>query len=461
MAAAGVLGLSAAGWIGHLNVATVSVLDVVLVVFVARQGGFLLATLTSFACLCCLNYFFIPPVLTWVIADAQNWVTLAAFEGTALIVSRLALETEKHATIARNEREEGQKLYEVSRNLLLMDRQRPLGPQIVGLIERICNPTAIVLFDAELAKIDSAGEPDIELEARTRKAYVADRDVPDEDQTARVQVLRFGVRAKGALGLRGPAVTATLMNGLSSLAAIGLEAQRSLVSESRAIAERHAEQMRSAVLDALAHDFKTPLTTIGVCSGGLLESATLSEAERELAGLIQEEVERLNQLTNRLLRTARLDSQDMALKRRSVGLREIVERLAATVSRGARDVTSSVEGDDIEVQIDADLLTLGLGQILDNAIRYSAPHTPIVVNARALETETLVTVTNAGEPIPLAERSRIFDRYYRAGGVGNHVSGTGLGLSVTKKIVEAHSGKVWVESKDGTTTFFVSLPRYG
>jgi two-component system, OmpR family, sensor histidine kinase KdpD len=448
-------------WRLQLNLASASVLNVLLVVIVARAFGFVVATIASVAAVACMNFLLIPPLFSFTVADTRNWVALGAFEACALLVSRLSTQAEQQAMLARRERADSRRLYEVSRQMLLFDRQRPPGPQIVELLQRVFEPEAVVLFDPELVRVDTPGMPRDEVADGARRAFLEGRDSFDAATRTWYRVVRLGQRPKGALGLKGPELTGVLADALASLAAIGLERARAIEAESRAVAERHTEQLRTAVLDALAHEFKTPLTTIMTASGGLLEMNRLTPEQHELVTLIDDEGVRLDELTTRLLRTAKLDSSDVVLRRTPAELGEVVTQLLASVDqrRAEHAIVTRVSDESAQVLADRDLLTMALSQLLDNAIRYSTPGSPITVGASAQPEAVRISVRNLGAGIPPVERSKIFERYYRMPGSSHRPNGTGLGLSVARKIVEAHGGRVWVEGEEGETTFIVTLPR--
>jgi two-component system sensor histidine kinase KdpD len=251
-----------------------------LLVLVSGFWGFGAATATSLIAVNCLNFFFVPPVLTWRVADPQNWVALATFEMTALCVSRLSARVRGQAQAEALQRRKVEKLYELSRRILLLDRRQIIGPQILSLIEETFR-TEVALFDATPERMYDADSQPRELEQLARRAYFLDRTL--EDGHAQAQVLRLGSKAVGAVAVRGEGAQDGLtIASIASLAAIAIERATSFETESRAEAARHTEQLRTAVLDSLAHAFKTPLTAIRVASTGLIETAHLRSEDMEL-----------------------------------------------------------------------------------------------------------------------------------------------------------------------------------
>ncbi|MBV8551134.1 MAG: DUF4118 domain-containing protein [Acidobacteriaceae bacterium] len=447
----------------HLNFAASGFLQLLIVLVVARRAGFWEATVTSVIANICLNYFFVPPVFSFVINDPQNWVALAVFEFSALLVSRLSAETRRQAVRASNHETELERLYAISRQLLLLDPHKAPGADIVRLIQTVFSVESIVLLDASVPKTDALGSVDAALTAETRAAYLQDRDVHRPDAHVWISVLRLGVRPIGALALCGPKVNLLTASALASLAAIVLERAHSFERESRAIAERQLEELRTAVLDALAHDFKTPLTAIRTASTGLIEMGNLTPVQLELAALVDNQTAHLDELTTRLLQMSRLDKHDIQLHCEATSVDDIVHSAVRKLKQrlSARHVRlEGLEETDGLVRVDRDLVVIALTQYLDNAAKYSNPDSPITITALTLPTEVQIGVHSEGPPIPREERERIFERLFRGEGGRRRAAGTGIGLSICKKVAEAHRGRVWVKSDAGCgTTFFLALPR--
>jgi two-component system sensor histidine kinase KdpD len=446
----------------NLNLSTSGFLYFLIVVMVAVVWGFWEASVTSLIAVNCLNYFFVPPVLTWRVSDPQNWVALATFEVTALTVSRLSTRAQSQARAEARQRAEVEKLYELSRRILFLDRRLTIGPQIVALIQEIFRTESVALFDAALARLDATGSGADGLEQLARSAYFQDSTLEGADAHTWAHVLRLGSRPVGAIAIRGPELGRLTIVPIASLAAIALERARSFEKESRAEASHQTEQLRTAVLDALAHAFKTPLTAIRTASSGLLEAGRLSTDDTELAALIDEQAEHLNRLTSELLQMARIDAAEVRLRRECVSVLTLIEDVLARYGeqlRGRRlEVSDSASL--LEVQGDRKILLAALEQFVDNASKYSTPGSPISVTAEENLGEIVIAIHNEGPPVRPADRERIFERFYRAEESRHRAPGTGLGLSIAKKAAEAHGGRTWVVSEERTgTTFYFALPR--
>lgn len=445
----------------HVNFATTAFLHLLLVLSIATFAGFWEATVTSVAAFICLNYFFVPPLYTLYVADPQNWVALVTFESTALLVSRLSNQREKEARAAVLERMRMVKLYELSRRILLMDLQREPGPQLVEDIRQVMEVESVAVFDASVSQVDSAGPDGSELSQLAIATCQCDRDEDNASDLTWHRVLRPGNSCIGAVVLRGGNTSSLLADSTAALIAIALERIRSLEKRNRAEAAKQSEQLRTMVLDALAHAYKTPLTAIRAASSGLLEWDDLSSGQRQLLTLIEEESSKLSSLTTRLLRAAKLDASEIKLYKEPVVIPELIKEILAAKADQLLSHPASLSFSSPYCAADGDpeLLATAIMQLIENAAKYSAPGTPIAIRVDDGEGQVVISVHNEGSEVSPEDRDRIFDRFYRSPGSDHVAEGTGLGLSITKQTAEAHQGRVWVAGEKGKgTTFFLSLP---
>ena len=457
-------GVAVCTWLAFslgFNVASSGFLYLVAVVLAAVYGGVYEATVTSIVSAACLNYFFIPPIRSFHVGDPANWVALGTFELTALVISRLSHRAQVQAAEAIAAQHNSERLYRTAQRILLLDRSREPGTLITSLIREVFDLSEVVLFDAISASTYVSGVSLPEAEERARSAYYLNSDVFDAESNTWFCVLRLGVQPVGGLALCDGTLTPLVATALASLSAIALERARSFEKEYRAEAARQSEQLRTAVLDALAHAFKTPLTIIRTASSGLLAASSLSTKQTELLTLIDEQAQDLNDLASRLLSAAKLDSVDFKPQRESVLFSDLVnaaiQSLDAQRCRGRCHVHGSTP--ETPVLADRQLITTVLAQLVDNALKYSVPGSPIDIGIAMGDAEVTVTVRDQGLVIAPADRERIFERFYRAAGTEQLPAGTGLGLSIVKRIVEAHHGRVWAESDvDAGTVFSVALP---
>jgi two-component system, OmpR family, sensor histidine kinase KdpD len=279
------------------------------------------------------------------------------------------------------------------------------------------------------------------------------------------RVLRLGITTAGALYIAGSSdenrLNSRSVDAIASLSALALERAHSFMAESNAEAAKRTEQLRSTVLDGLAHAFKTPLATIQSASSGLLEINRLKNEEKELVTLIDEEATRLAKLTNQVLQTAKLDEAQLKVNREEIDLRHFLEAYKQETDLAVADHPLRIidETSDNLISADARLLQMALIQMLDNASKYARPLSPITLRVATSNSDVVFSVENEGSTIPAEDRLRIFERFYRSPGSQHRASGTGIGLSVTKRIADAHCGRVWVECYlKERTTFFFALP---
>jgi two-component system sensor histidine kinase KdpD len=445
----------------HFNLSSATSIHLFLVTAIALRWGFLEASVVSLVSVACLDYFFTQPLFQFYMTDSHDWVALVTFESVALLVSRLSNQVSRHARETEVHRSQLQKLYELSQNVLLLDQKKPVDPQLADLILTTLQAKGVALWNGYDLHLSMSGTCEV-TDDEVRSTYFTERNEDDSLTATSRRVLRSGTRAIGSLVICGHSLDDPSINATASLTAVAIERARSFSAESSAEAARQSEQLRSAVLDGLAHAFKTPLTTIRSSSSGLLEMNTLSGTEKKLITLIDQHADHLNDLTTRLLRTARIDNADLKLKREQIDLTKLIQSSieASAQDLGAHPVHLQARMQHSMVWADKQLLEMALFQLLDNAAKYGSPDSSITIDVQEEQAETLIGIRNEGSFIPLHEREKIFKRFYRSPGSDRRASGTGIGLSVVKRITEAHQGRAWVNSGEHTgTTFFLTLPR--
>jgi two-component system sensor histidine kinase KdpD len=394
------------------------------------------------------------------VADPANSITLVVFVLTALVVSRLSASVSGHAREAESWGKQMQDLYELSRRTLQMNLHLEPGPQLAELIHEIFALEAVAVFDADLNQVYQSGYWGVDARDLAQNVYYFEKS--DDDQATGIgrRVLRLGTVPIGSLVVKGETSPLT-NNSIASLISISFDRYRAFVNESDSEAEHRTEQLRTAVLDSLAHAYKTPLTAIRAASTGLGEMSHLSDSQTELVGLINEQAELLNELTTRLLTTARLDAREIRIHVHPADVASLIEEVLCGLKDRLSSMSVAVElSDDNQVlSCDRQLIIALLTQYIDNACKYSILGTKITIGAVMSKTEMIFSVHSIGPVIPLADRERIFDRYYRSSTSTNRASGTGIGLSVSKRIARVHGGHVWVTSEEMEgTSFFAAIP---
>jgi two-component system, OmpR family, sensor histidine kinase KdpD len=454
--------LTFAGYFLHFNPAPVGFLFLLVVVSVAILWGFWQASVVSVVACACLDYFFYPPLLQFTVADPQDWVALSAFEISALLVSRLSSREQSNSREVMLQKKAMEQLYELSRSTLLINMHRPPGPQLTQLIQRIFSVEAVAIFDANSGRCDVAGVWPEDGRELAKECYLLQADDDDALMYTSRRLLRVAADSIGAIAIRGE-LGPLEADALASLTAVALDRCVVFEKESQVEAAHQSERLRAAVLDSLAHAVKTPLTAIHTASDGLSAVGELNPPQQQLLGLIEDETRQLSLLCTRLLQTAKLEAEDLSLARDVVAVQDLVT--AALKEQKGRmtghAVEVSVADPLLRVRGDRDLLSMALVQYLDNAAKYSFSGAAVKITARASYSEVLISVHNRGPAIPIGDRERIFQRFYRSDGTRQMAAGTGIGLSTVKMAAEAHRGHVWVISDPNEgTTFFLSLPQY-
>ena len=449
----------------HMNFAASGFVHLLFVVVVALKLGFWPATAASVAANLGMNFYLIAPMSSFRVADPQNLIALVVFEICALIVSELSAQSQRHGTLAETHRKELEKICSFSRRLLLLNRSEKPSIQILKLVADEFETEAALFLDGEGNGVQVAcdqadyGTKLTEMEGAVRAAYGQNQDSGDRDDGLFVRVMRLGSTPIGAVGLKGPRMTVFLSTAISLLCAISLEREKALERESQQAAEQKGEQLRVAVLDGLAHEYKTPLTVIRTAAGGLLEMGDLGPFQSEMVELIDNQTSRLDAITSELLRSSRLFGDETQVKPEAIDAQELVSGLlckmnGTLVEREVKIITAEGE----HLVADRGLVITALTQYLDNAAKYSPAGSPITVSVKGSAEKATISVHNVGSYIPHGERERIFDRFHRVTATTQGIAGTGIGLSIVRKIAAAHEGQAWVTSdRESGTTFWLSL----
>lgn len=457
-------GIAVCTWISYrleLSLGTVGFLYLIFVVLGAFYGGFRQATLVSVIAVGCLDFFFDQPIFSFSVGRLSNWVELGAFEFTAVVISQLSNRAQLRAVEAIAERRDTDRLYQAARRMLLLDRGTEAGPLVASLIRETFDIPGVVLFDAHTAACYESGRPTPQADRQTRQAFLADSDTFDPIQENWFCVLRIGGRPAGSLGLCGTEMRPLAAAALASLVAIALERARTLEKQYHAEAARQAEQLRTAVLDALAHQFKTPLTVIRTASSGLPAAGGLCEQQTELVSLIDQEARKLNDLASRLVGAPMLESGEFQPQPEPLLLSRLMRSTLQEIEQPTdRDrFRLLLPAQEPPVFADRELILTALAQLIDNALKYSVPESTIDVQLRVKEASVILSVRSQGLVVSAEDRERIFERFYRAPGAHDRSSGTGLGLSIVKTIAAGQRGHVWAEGEPGYgTVFSLSLP---
>jgi two-component system, OmpR family, sensor histidine kinase KdpD len=465
-------------WLHITNASTVALTFLLVVLVVAATSRLWAAVVTSVAAMLCFNYFFLPPVGTWRIADPQNWVALFAFLAVSLIASNLSSVARARTDEALARRDEVARLFDLSRDILLTTESREAFLQLARFIARrfdldyvaVCLPRdgewdtypaglAVALDRHHLAVAFAGVEGALEFDAQAR-TYSGHRNVSVDGRAIRLVPLRLGARPVGLLAASDGVVDPGTLDAIAGVAAIAIERAQFLEERKAAELARQSEALKSALLASLGHDLRTPLTAIRIAASNLQASWLSEEERREQSDLVLAEVERLTRLFQNILEMARIDAGAIASAPRWVDPSELVaaarEQVAHTLARHRLDLTD--DGARL-VRLDPLLTAAALSHLLENAAQYTPPTAPIVVRTQVNNGELIISVRDHGPGIAPTDLPRLFERFFRGAQSKSRISGTGMGLSIARGLLAAEGGRVWAENcADGGAAFTMAIP---
>jgi two-component system sensor histidine kinase KdpD len=445
-----------------VNATTVGFVYLLLVLIVASSWGFLEAAICSILATIVLNFFFLPPFGTLTIADPQNWVALFSFLATSLIASRLSAKAKRQALDAVRRQEDVERLYTFSRAILLIGATEPFATQLMRQLADTFELNAVVLYERRTGEFHRAGPSDFEgLDDQLRDAALLGTSFSDAQGRRIITAVRLGSEPIASLALEGAQMPDPVLQGIANLVAIGLERARAQDLTHQVEAARQSEQLRTTLIDAMAHELKTPLTSIKAATTSLLASPDQPiESRTEILKVADEEAEHLRELIDNAVEMARLDTAriDVHLEVSDVAgvVHEVIAEMQNTIDNRPFGFVCDTETP--PVALDRRLVKLAVKQLLDNALKYSPPGTPVSIRAFHSGGTLILEITDHGEGIPMQEQNRIFDRFYRSPSVNRKIPGSGLGLSIASRIAQAHDGDLTVTSHPGETTFRLTLP---
>lgn len=445
----------------HVNHTTVALMFLVTVLLTSAYWGLRYAVVMALGATAAFNFFFLPPIGTFTIADPQNWVALFAFLVTALVASNLAESARSEAEDAKQRRREVERLFGLSQRLLASENVLELLNALPAYVQETFSVGSVALMATDHPTVYRSSL-DAKFEETVLRSTLL-RGEPITQNNVSYVPLRLGMRTVGALSVPGETLSRETLDALGSLAGLAIERARALEALSKNRAEQEHERLRSALLDSVTHEFRTPLTAIKASITTLLLSSTAlsAQASRELLTVIDEEADRLNRLVGEAAEMAQLDSGMFKLDLQPHSIAEALEL-------ALRDANPALDGHPVEVRAadDLPLVSMDLHRIsevlmhlLENAGKYSAPAVPIKVTSEVNGDRLVTSVADRGPGIDSLEQSLIFEKFYRGQNQRYTAPGTGMGLAIAKVIVEAHGGTIGVVSQLGSgSVFSFALP---
>jgi two-component system sensor histidine kinase KdpD len=442
----------------HANSMTVALTLLLLVLATATRWGLREAVFASVWSMLCLNYYFLPPLHSMGIDDPQDWVAWGAFLIASLVASHLSTLSKKRASDATQRQHEIEKMYALSRSLMPGDTAAALARRIPWHIVEVFGCPGVAFYDRTAGLIHRAGDPaDIPESALMETAGNSDL-VRHTAANVIIVPVNLGATALGSLGFSDASISATAMQSIANLVAMSLDrARKQEVAAQAEVARRHQE-LKSMLLDALAHEFQTPLTSIRTGVAAMLAESPGGE-QREWLEIMDEESARLSSMMVEAIQMARIEAGHVDLDKQTHTVDDLVHSALEKEMEDPALIQIDLPQDLPPVSADAGLIRLVIRQIVGNALKYSQGDAPIRLTARVEEDCVAVSIADRGPGIPPEEQQRIFDKYYRGQQGRDHLTGMGLGLPIARTVVEAHDGRIWVESRPGEgATFSFTLP---
>jgi two-component system sensor histidine kinase KdpD len=410
-----------------------------------------------------LDYYFFPPIGRFTISDPQDWASLFAFLITSVIGSELSARARREAEKANRRRTEIEHLYEFSQYLMKARDQLELLNEIPRQIVRVFQAHAAALYLPENRFIYRSGIDAPELEANRLKS-AAMREDPDIDRSREIYFapIRFGLRVIGSVAISGPLASDKTLDAIGTVAASAIDRAQAIELLGKAEAVRESERLKSVLLDAVTHDFKTPLTSIKASATSLLENSNFNSQQRqELLVVIDEECDRINRLIGQTNEMARLETGEVTLQFASIAVKELIAGALDDCEnvKNARPMLVQCDSVSCKLYVDQVWARKVFTNIVQNAHLYSFPGEPISICAEQRDGFVYFSVADKGPGIEDMDKNHIFDRFYRGKVQRHRTPGTGMGLPIAKAIIEAHGGTIGIVSRAGEGSVFTfSLP---
>ena len=438
------------------------------VVICGALGGLGAALLAATAAFLLYNFYLVEPVFSFQISTGRDIIPLLLFSLCAVVAGVLAARLKDRANAANSSNRQLSSLLAISQSLQSAMRVSDIATALNEHLSEGIGTTATLFlvrdgsFDAVTDQSDDSGGLQlVEQAARFRESQ-------RENGPYTVCRLDSSAGFEGAVLFEhdpSQRLESAFMSALANLIVLAVE--RAALSESHAErrAQARTEELKTALLSSVSHDFRTPLTAISASASSLIEFREKLEpaaTERLLRGIVNE-CERLNRYTSNLLEMSRLEAGQSLARRQTLG---VADTIGAVVQRirsraGCRDIVRQLSGDDLLVTVDAAMFELVLVNVLDNAIIYSEDGTRIQVNVVREDDYCVITVADQGQGIPPDDLERVFTRFYRVSRPRASRRGSGLGLAIAKGFTEALGGRIRADSpgREGRgTTITIMLP---
>lgn len=406
------------------------------------------------------DYYFLPP-RGFGIAAPEHWVALVAFVVTAFATGQLAIQLKRRQREAMDRNNEVEKLHRLANVMLGTSGPAFSLAQLADQLLAIFGADGVAIYDRHTEGIARAGPAAEAISDQSLRGMAACGRQLEDARPFCVTPICHGANIVGSIGLSA-SLSQSLRYEIAMQVGLGLARLYSLEMTLQGEVARRSGELKSAALDAMAHDARDPLNSIKIAATLLLsEHSGLEISDREMLLIIEEEVAKLDRFLNDQLRLGREDAVEIRLNKelQNIGrlIPEAIEELGTAAARRAIEVFLPELLPPTEC--DKEIVVRVLKQLLNNALKYSPNDSPLMVSAEFTGAAIVINVVDGGPGVADDERDRIFEKYYRGRASRALTPGTGLGLSSARMLVEAHGGEIWMTSPlAGGAAFHVSLP---
>ena len=449
----------------HVNATTASLILVLVVVCVALAWGWLECLLAALAGGLGFDYFFLPPTGSFAMQEPQHWVALVTFLVIALATGQLSARASSQKAEAIRHRQEIEGLYRLANVIAEIGSVEVLVERLGDSLVEIFGLKAVAIYVQTAERVARSGIsrqliPDDHL----RQVAAGGSPFSDPGSCVTIEPIRNAGELWGSIGIAGNKASFPLFRVIAQRAETAVARLRLADQSKDAEIARKADELRSAVFDALAHEAKGPLGTINIAATTLLSDRPGDVAQqREMITIIKEEVDRLHRWIDDTVRMSRADASRLSLNKSPQYVRNLVAAALDALGprTGGRRISVEFAESEPIAHCDAEMIHRVLYLLLDNAIKYSPRGSPIAIASTPGDDNGMLvlSVADAGPGVPAEEQARIFEKHYRGSRHTSSVPGMGLGLASARCLVETHGGEIWVTNRpEGGAVFHFSLP---
>ena len=446
-------------WSG-VNSTTAGLVFLTLVVLFAAETGIWLALYVALLCAVSFDYYFLPPVGTFQLVGVQAWLAMISFMLSCAVVGRVAERARLQARQAEQRREDVERLYTLSQEMMLQEDAAGLIRDLPRMIERIFALDGVVLYICDRDQLySSTSELPMSIQASLRAMTESHNPAQTVPGGFLAMTLMLGLRPVGALGLRPAVLSHEVATAVSAQVAIALTRAMAIEASTRMEASREGERLRTALIDSLTHELRTPLTSIRAAATTLIESEGLDDASRlDLATIVDEEASRLDALIGEAVEMAEIDAKVVKVRPVAQCPRTLLDQAVAEshAALAAHRVSIDAEEPDKPAWFDAHLLGRVFRHLLENAARYSPLGSRITLRSRRAGGRLEFFVEDNGPGIDSVDLPLIFEKFYRGREGAASRKGSGMGLAIVRALLIAHGGAIEASStrKEGTSFRF-------